>query len=336
MKKIIALVLAVSMMLVAASAFATSADLTFGSQDTGTGGYTYATAIQSAIIAYNEATGDSINVSLATISSGNVSSPVLIENEDADIVLSNSAPAKWAAETGIPSANVPQTPSVRCIAGGLGNDFVNVMFTQKFVDESGITTLEDLVATQTPVKMVIKTNGSFGELTAEQVFDVFGIDINNPPAWLTVEKTSGGAIKDGLADDLYDMTIDHISAGQANTTELCLTHAMYDVQLSDETLAALCERGYDYTVVPAGTWNGQNVDIKTVGSAQNIIVSADMPDDVAYAIAKAVCENTDILVGASASMAAFDPATAGSSAKTGCEIHPGAAKYYQEMGYAFE
>ena len=209
------------------------------------------------------------------------------------------------------------------------------MFTKKFVDASGISTLEELVAKEQPVKLVIKTNGSFGELTAERVFGVFGVDINNPPAWLTVEKTSGGAIKDGLADDLYDMTIDHISAGQANTTELCLTHEMVDIQLADETLAALCEQGYDYTTVPAGTWNGQNVDIKTVGSQQSIIVSADMEDEVAYALAKAVRENKDELVNASASMKAFDPATAGSAAKTGCQLHPGAAKYYEEQGYAF-
>jgi hypothetical protein len=332
MKKLFTLVIAIALLALAASAFAVEADLTFGAQETGTGGYTYATAIQTAVTK-----GDpEIQISLATISSGNVSSPVLIENGDADVVLSNSAPAKWAAETGIESANVPACPSIRCIAGGLGNDFVNVMFTKKFCDASGITTLEELVAKEQPVKLVIKTNGSFGELTAERVFGVFGIDINNPPAWLTVEKTSGSAIKDGLADDLYDMTIDHISAGQANTTELCLTHEMVDVQLADETLAKLCEQGYDYTTVPAGTWNGQDVDIKTVGSAQNIIVSEDMEDEVAYALAKAVCENKADLVNASASMSAFDPATAGSLAKTGCQLHPGAAKYYEEMGYAFK
>ena len=153
-------------------------------------------------------------------------------------------------------------------------------------------------------------------------------------AWLTVEKTSGGAIKDGLSDDLYDLTIDHIGAGQANTTELCLNHAMYDVQLSDETLAKLCEQGFDYVTVPAGTWNGQNEEIKTVGSQQCIIVSADMDEQVAYNIIKALCENREILVNTSAVLANFDPAVAGSKALTGCELHPGAAKYYEEMGYA--
>ena len=328
MKKLIALALALCMLL-AGTAFAE--ELLIGTQETGTAGYTYATAIMQCI-----QTVDGYSVSLVSNSSGNVSSPVLIQEGECDITVSNSAPALWAATTGIESAEIPVCPDVRCIAGGLGKDFINVMFTQSFVDRTGIKTIEELVEKQEPVRLIIKKNGSFGELAAERVFGVFGVDINNPPAWLTVEKTSGGAIKDGLSDDNYDLTIDHIGAGQANTTELCLNHAMYDVQLADSTLAALCEQGYDYVTVPAGTWNGQDVEIKTVGSQQCIIVSAEMDEEVAYQITKALCENREILVNTSAVLANFDPAVAGSKALTGCELHPGAARYYKEMGYAFE
>ena len=329
MKKLIALALVLCMML-AGTALA-DVELLIGTQETGTAGYTYATAIMQCI-----QTVEGYTVSLVSNSSGNVSSPVLIQEGECDITVSNSAPALWAATTGIESAEIPVCPDVRCIAGGLGKDFINVMFTKSFVDKTGIKTIEELVEKEQPVRLIIKKNGSFGELAAERVFGVFGIDINNPPAWLTVEKTSGGAIKDGLSDDNYDLTIDHIGAGQANTTELCLNHDMYDVQLSDETLAALCEQGYDYVTVPAGTWRGQDVDIKTVGSQQCIIVSADMDEEVAYQITKALCENRDILVNTSAVLANFDPAVAGSKALTGCELHPGAARYYEEMGYAFK
>ena len=326
MKKLIALTLVLSMLMVG-SAFAE--ELLIGTQETGTAGYTYATAIMQCI-----QTVDGYSVSLVSNSSGNVSSPVLIQEGECDLTVSNSAPALWAATTGIESAGVAKCPDVRCIAGGLGKDFINVMFTQSFVDKTGIKTIEELVEKQQTVRLIIKKNGSFGELAAERVFGVFGVDINNPPAWLTVEKTSGGAIKDGLSDDLYDLTIDHIGAGQANTTELCLNHAMYDVQLSDETLAKLCEQGYDYVTVPANTWNGQTEEIKTVGSQQCIIVSADMDEQVAYNITKALCEHRDILVNTSAVLGNFNPEVAGSKALTGCELHPGAAKYYEEMGWA--
>ena len=70
MKKFLTLVLAIAMAAMAVSAFAVEADLVFGAQETGTGGYTYATAIQTAI----NKSDPEIQISLATISSGNVSS----------------------------------------------------------------------------------------------------------------------------------------------------------------------------------------------------------------------------------------------------------------------
>ncbi len=333
MKKFISILFVAALVLsLAVPAMALEADLAFGTQETGTAGYTYATAIQTVIQKV-----EGINVSLVTNSAGNVSSPVLIQEEEADLTMSNSAPAMWASTTGIESANVPVCEDVRCIAGGLGHDFVNVMFTQKFVDETGIKTVEELVAQKYPVKLVIKKNGSLGELAAEKVFGVLGVTFDDIVSWGgVVEKTGGAQIKDGLQDDLYDMTVDHIGAGQANTTELCINHAMYDVQLSDETLALLCAEGFDYITVEPNTWNGQTEAIQTVGSQQCVLCSANLDEEVAYAITKAMCENTDALAEASAALGYFDPASAGLKSMTGCELHPGALRYYMEMGYINE
>ena len=331
MKKVLSLILAAMLVLAAVPALALDADLIFATQETGTAGYTYATAIQTVVQKV-----EGIRVSLTTASAGNVSSPVLIQEEEAELTMSNSAPALWAATTGIESAGVPYCPDVRAIAGGLGHDFINVMFTQKFVDETGISTVEELVAQKYPVKLVIKKNGTLGELAAEKVFGVLGVTFDDIISWGgVVEKTGGAQIKDGLQDDLYDMTVDHIGAGQANTTELCINHAMYDVQLADETLALLCEEGFDYVTVEPNTWQGQTEEIKTVGSQQCVLVSANVDEEVVYEMTKALCENKDLLAEASATLGYFDPTVAGSKALTGCDLHPGAARYYEEMGYAF-
>ncbi|MCI9649985.1 TAXI family TRAP transporter solute-binding subunit [Oscillibacter sp.] len=305
-------------------------DLTFAAQEVGTAAYNYAAAIQTAIV--KEIPG--ANISITTTSPGGVGAPVIVNGgAQCDIVMSNSAPAKWSMEEGI-LGNAP-TPDICAIAGGLGHDFVNVMFTQKFVDATGITTVEELVAQKYPVKLVIKTNGTFGELAAEKVFEALGVTLEDVASWGgVVEKTGGDAIKSGLQDDLYDMTIDHIGAGQANTSELCLTHDMYDVQLGEETMAKMVEMGYDYVTVEANTWNGQTEEIKTVGSQQVILVPTSLDYAVAYHMAKAVCENKADLASAVAAMSYFDPETAGTLTLTGVPLHPGAAAYYEEMGYA--
>lgn len=334
MKKTLAVVLSLMLALaLAGSAFAElmgSVELSFAAQEVGTAAYNYASAIQTAMLKYLPS-GSKIDIT--TNSPGGVGAPILIGGDDSvDLIMSNAGPAKWSFESGI-LGNDP-TPNIAALAGGMGHDFVNVMFTQKFVNETGITTIEELVEKQYPVKIVIKKNGTFGELSAEKVFEALGVTFEDIESWGgKVEKTGGDAIKSGLQDDLYDMTIDHIGAGQANTTELCMTHDMYDVQMSDETLAKLCEMGYDYVTVEANTWNGQTTEILTVGSQQVVLVREDMDEALAYELTKAICENKDALADAVAAMSYFDPARAGDILLTGVALHPGAARYYQEMGY---
>lgn len=307
--------------------------LTFAAQEVGTAAYNYATALQGVMLK-TLPQGSTINIT--TTSPGGVGAPIIVNGgTQCDIVMSNSAPAKWSKESGI-LGNEP-TKEIACLAGGLGHDFVNVMFTKKFVNETGISTMEELVEKKYPVKIVIKKNGTLGELSAEKVFEALGVTLDDVVAWGgTVEKTGGDAIKSGLQDDLYDMTIDHIGAGQSNTTELCLTHDMVDIQLGDATIDKLIEMGYDHITVEPNTWNGQTEEIKTVGSQQCVLVSSTMDDATAYALTKAMCENAAELGDSVASMSYFNPENAGSMALTGIELHPGAKAYYEEMGYAAE
>ena len=226
--------------------------------------------------------------------------------------------------------------SLRPLGGGLGHTFTIVMFTQKFVDETGYTSLEEVIADRYPIKLITKKNGSLGELTAERVIEACGSSVEDFLSFATWEKTGTDAIKSGLQDDLYDMTIDHIDAGQATTTEICLTHDMYFVQLGDEALANMQTMGYAPIVMEAGTWNGQDTDINSMGSQQNVLVPASMDEELAYALTKAMCENKDEMAQAVASLGYFDPQTAGSAEMCGAPLHPGAIRYYEENGYPYD
>lgn len=338
MKKILALVLvlvlAVSMITVAsASALEKPVNLTLAAQEVGTGAYNVAAAIQSAML---KGLPEGSTIDLTTNSPGGVGAPVLIQNEDCDLIVSNVGPSLWSYEKPTDEYQFGDCPDIRSLGGGLGHTFTNVMFTQKFVDETGFTTLEEVIEAKYPIKLVTKKNGSLGELTAERVIEACGISVEEFLTFASWEKTGTDALKSGLQDDIYDATIDHIDAGQATTTELALTHDMYFVQLSDETLANMEAMGYAPIVMEAGTWNKQDRDINSMGSQQNVLVSASMDDDVAYALTKAMCENKDIMASAVASLSFFDPETAGLKAFTGAPLHPGAIRYYQEAGLPYE
>jgi len=307
--------------------------LTFAAQEVGTGPYSLAAAIQGVLL---KSLPKGSSVDLTTNSPGGVGAPVLINNDECDIIIANAGPSLWSYEKTPEEYDFGGCTNIRALCGGLGNTFTTVLFTQKFVDETGYTTLEEVIRDRYPIKLITKKNGSLGELTAERVIEACGITVEEFLTFATWEKTGTDAIKSGLQDDLYHATIDHIDAGQATTTELCLTHDMFFVQLSEETLNNMEKMGYARNVMPAGTWNGQDTDIITVGSQQNILVSADMDEELAYAITKAICEGKDELVASVASMAYFDPAVAGRKTLTGCPLHPGAIRYYQEMGYQYD
>lgn len=333
MKKALSRILAAAMVLsvaVCASAALTKpVNLTLAAQEVGTGAYTVSAALQSAMLKGLPA-GSTID--LTTNSPGGVGAPVLIQNEDCDLIVANAGPSLWSYTMSPKEYKFGGCRDVACLGGGLGHTFTNVMFTKKFVDTTGYKTLEEVIANKYPIKLVTKTNGSLGELTAERVIEACGISVADFMSFATWEKTGTDAIKSGLQDDLYDMTIDHIDAGQSTTTEIALTHDMHFVQLSDATLANMQKMGYAPIVMPAGTWNKQDVDINTVGSQQNLLVPPTMDDDVAYALIKAICENKESLASAVASLGWFDPMTAWRPQLCGAPLHPGAKRYYVEIG----
>lgn len=308
-------------------------NLTLAAQEVGTGAYSVAAAIQSAMM---KGLPSGSTIDLTTNSPGGVGAPVLIQNEECDLIVSNAGPSQWSYTKSTDEYQFGDCPDVRALGGGLGHTFTNVMFTQKFVDATGYTTLEEVIENRYPIRLITKKNGSLGELTAERVIEACGITVDEFLSFATWEKTGTDAIKSGLQDDLYDMTIDHIDAGQSTTTEICLTHDMYFVQLSDATLDNMEKMGYAPIVMPAGTWNGQENDINSMGSQQNILVPASMDDDVAYALIKAVCEGKDEMATAVSSLGYFDPQTAGSASMCGAPLHPGAIRYYQEAGLPYD
>jgi TRAP transporter TAXI family solute receptor len=303
--------------------------LTFATQDVGSAMYTYASAIAGVIL---PALPQGSNIDVTTTSPGAVGAPIIVEKGDCDLTMGNTAPAKWAAETGI--LGNPPTTKVRSIAGGMGINFINVLFTQSFVDKTGIKTVEEVITKKYPIRIAIKANGAFGELACAKVLEVLGVNYDMVRSWGgTVTQTGTDAIVSLLKDGKADLTIDHVGAGQAATTELCMTTAMYFPELSTSTRAKLNSEGFDNVDIPATTWKGQTNTIKSVGSPQVVLCSAELDDDTVYRITKGICENKETLVQADASLKYFDPVTAWDPLKTGAKLHPGAERYYRDKGY---
>ncbi|NLT95601.1 MAG: TAXI family TRAP transporter solute-binding subunit, partial [Clostridia bacterium] len=94
--------------------------------------------------------------------------------------------------------------------------------------------------------------------------------------------------------------------------------------------------GIEKTVLPEGVYTlkdgSKNPEIPGIGGNVHVIVPDNFPEDVAYDMAKVLCENFERY---KQSMNALASMTVKDFAKEvpGIEFHPGALKYYKEQGY---
>lgn len=105
------------------------------------------------------------------------------------------------------------------------------------------------------------------------------------------------------------------------------------LSLSDTVVANLVKKykGLIPYTLPAQSYKGITTPTKGVASMVNLIAAQDMPDDVAYAITKAVAQNFERYKGLVKPMALAKLKEMPDDA--GIPFHPGALKYYKERGW---
>ncbi len=105
------------------------------------------------------------------------------------------------------------------------------------------------------------------------------------------------------------------------------------LSLSDAVVANLVKKykGLIPYTLPAQSYKGITTPTKGVASMVNLVVAQDMPDDVAYAVTKAVAQNFERYKGLVKPMALAKLKEMPDDA--GIPFHPGALKYYKERGW---
>ena len=89
---------------------------------------------------------------------------------------------------------------------------------------------------------------------------------------------------------------------------------------------------YSFTTIPRATYAGLTAEATTFGVRATLVTRSDTPDDVVYALVKAVFENLSDLKAMHLAFAGLDEKsmiTEGLSAP----LHPGAIRYYRERGW---
>ncbi|HFQ4952713.1 TPA: TAXI family TRAP transporter solute-binding subunit [Vibrio vulnificus] len=192
--------------------------------------------------------------------------------------------------------------------------------------DAGIDKLEDLK----DKRVNIGNPGSGDHATMSVVMDAMGW---NNDSFKLASELKGSERSQALCDnkiDAFIYMVGHPNGSIKEATTSCdaklvsATGPQIDKIVADNPY-------YAYSTVPAGMYRGTDKDVKSFGVAATLVTTADVSDDVAYNVAKAVFENFDTfkrLHPAFATLKKEDMVSAGIS----IPLHPGAVKYYKEVG----
>lgn len=194
----------------------------------------------------------------------------------------------------------------------------------QIVSTSNITSIEDLRGKRVSVGDI----GSGCEFNAHQILDAYGMTFDDIQVNNLSFADSATALKDAKIDAFFCV------AGAPTTAivELATSNNINILKIDDEHADKLIADYPFYTKfdVPGGAYKGVDSNVQTVAVVATYIVSNDLSEKVVYDMTKALFENADEIAKAHPKGAELDPeyAVAGIS----IPIHPGALKYYKEIG----
>lgn len=190
--------------------------------------------------------------------------------------------------------------------------------------DSGINTLTDIKGK----KFSVGAPGSGVEANARQILDVLGMTYNDFSANYLSFSESADSLKDKHIDGFLFMS----GIPNAAIQDTATTSSLKFISIPDDVIKDLTTKYPFFTeyVIPAGTYKGQDADVKTVAAKATLVVGAEVSEKVVYDLTKALFENQAELASAHAKgkELKLEDAVQGISVP----FHAGAEKYFKEVG----
>lgn len=191
-------------------------------------------------------------------------------------------------------------------------------------ESTGINSIEDLRGK----RVAIGPPGSGTQAATKMVLEAYGLKDGDYEAY----QEGFGDAKSKLQDGTIDASFGLLGLPDAGIDEL--QASVRDVKflaVSDEAMKFIEENsGYSAFTIPAGSYEWQEEDIPAASAFAVLVANTDtVNDDLAYQLTKVMLENADQNTHPQAKHMTEENALNGLG---NLPLHPGAEKYYQEIG----
>ena len=255
---------------------------------------------------------------VAEVTGASVENVGLISRGDSDIALA-LADTVYQAYTGTGQLEGRQLANLRA----LGVAYANTVHIVTLAN-SGIESLQDLEG-----KVVsVGAPGSGTEVSAQTLLEANGISYDQIEERRLNFNETAAALRDGQIDAGFWS----VGPPTSSILDLSTTRDINILSLSQEEIqnALEAEPTFARTTIPAGTYPGQDEDVVTVGTPNVIVVSAEMPDELAYDFLDVLYSHIDEIIAIHPSGNQTTPQN--SIDATPIPLHPGAVAYYEDQG----
>ena len=190
---------------------------------------------------------------------------------------------------------------------------------------SGVETLEDLKGR----RVTVGVPGAGFQYFVRPLLAAHGVTYDD---FSPLEATQQAAV-DMLADGSVDAAFLGGALPTASITQAAASMTITFIPFGDAEKQGLVDEYLFFrpATIPADTYRGQPeaFDGLDVGS-MHLITSADAPDDLVYTVTRLLYENRNLVVEKHAAGRAINSANV--VRDTGTEFHPGAIRFYREIG----
>lgn len=134
-------------------------------------------------------------------------------------------------------------------------------------------------------------------------------------------------VKDGHADAIAYMSTFPYAAMQ----DLAESKGVKLLSIDEEHINKILglSPAYDKVAIPGGIYKGTDKETTAIGCKTILFTNDETPEDVVYSMTKLMYENYEDLITVNRSLENMKPEY---GSNPGIELHPGAEKYYKEIG----
>lgn len=191
--------------------------------------------------------------------------------------------------------------------------------------DSGINGIADMKGKN----IAVQPKGNTAELISQHMLKVAGLSPQTTKiSYVNSYTDAASLLKDGHADvftlgtTIPASSVMDVAAGRDIT--------LVPVTPSQVTAMKKINPGYSKGVIKAGTYPKQDKDVDAIVYSAHLVASCSLPEQQVYTMVKTMVANLPDLVAINKAMEGLTPKMMAED--IGVPFHPGAAKYYKEVG----